>query len=113
MKTYEMKDQAINSENRERLLGHRDTGRHGCYMIYGFLKPKEKGRRVNPGVGHEEILLAMEGNLEVTGYHSGNVKEGSALYLEGQQECFLENRGESDAVYIIAGGHSAEGHSKT
>jgi len=51
--------------------------------------------------------------LEVTGYHSGNVKEGSALYLEGQQECFLENRGESDAVYVIAGGHSPEGHSKT
>ena len=110
MKTYEMKDQAINSENRERLLGHRDTGRHGCYMIYGLLKPKEKGRQVNPGAGHEEILLATEGNLEVTGYHSGNLREGSAPYLEGQQECFLENRGESDAVYIIAGGHSAEGH---
>jgi len=113
MKTYEMKDQAINSENRERLLGYRDTGRHGCYMIYGLLKPKEKGRRVNPGVGHEEILLAMEGDLEVTGYYSGNFGEGSALYLEGQQECFLENRGASDAVYIIAGGHSAEEHSRT
>ena len=112
MKTYELRDKAIKSENTEYLLGHRDTGRHGCYMIYGLLRPGEKERRVNPGAGHEEILLAVEGNLEVTGCHSGNLKEGSALYLEGQQECFLENRGVSDAVYIIAGGHSEKGHSE-
>jgi hypothetical protein len=51
----------------------------------------------------------MEGDLEVTGFHSGGLKEGFALHLKGDQECFLENRGESDAVYIIAGGHTEVG----
>ena len=78
-------------------------------MIYGVLRPREKARSVKPGPGHEEIVLAMKGELEVAGSYSGGLKEGCALHLEGNQECFLENRGESDAVYIISGGHSAVG----
>jgi len=42
-------------------------------------------------------------------YYSGSLKEGSAFHIEGEQECFLENPGPSDAVYIIAGGHSEVG----
>ena len=48
----------------------------------------------------------MEGDLEVAGFYSGGLREGCALHLEGSQECFLENQGESDVVYVIAGGHS-------
>jgi hypothetical protein len=55
----------------------------------------------------------MEGDLEVTGFYSGGLREGCALHLEGSQECFLENQGKSDAVYIIAGGHSAANRHET
>ena len=79
-------------------------------MIYGILKPKEKGRLVKPGEGHEEIVLAVKGDLKVTGSCAGSLKEGFALYLKDEQECFLENTGESEAVYVIAGGHSVGGH---
>lgn len=106
MKIFDLKNKAAHSETRESLLGFRDTGSHACYMIYGLLKPKEKGRRVKPGGGHEEIVLAAKEDLEVTGFYSGTLKEGLAFLIQGDQECFLENRGESDAVYIIAGGHS-------
>jgi hypothetical protein len=79
-------------------------------MIYGVLKPKEKGRLIKPGKGHEEIVLAVKGNLKVTGKYSGDLKEGSVFHIKGNQKCFLENLGKSDAVYLIAGGHSEGGH---
>ncbi len=111
MKIFEVKKRALNSETGEFLLGFRETGSHACYMIYGVLKPAEKARPVKPGPGHAEIVLAMKGDLEVTGNYAGSLKEGSAFYIKGEEECLLENRGESDAVYIIAGGHSkADGH---
>jgi len=110
MKIFELRNKALNSQTGEYILGLKDTGSHACYMIYGILKPKEKGRVVKPGKGHEEIVLTVKGNLEVMGYYSGRLKEGSAFHLKEEQECLLENRGESDALYIIAGGHSDGGH---
>ncbi len=110
MKSLELKNKALSSEKSEYIFGFEDTGSHACYMIYGILKSKEKGRLVKPGTGHEEIILAMKGNLEVTGYYSGTLKESSAFHIQGDHECFLENPGEDDAVYIVAGGHSESGH---
>lgn len=109
MRIFDVKNKAIHSKRGEFLLGVQETNSHACYMIYGILKSKEKGRSVKPGPGHEEIVLAMEGDLEVTGFYSGDLKEGFALHLAGDQECFFENQGESDAVYIIAGGHTEAG----
>ncbi len=106
MRIFEVKNKAIHSKTGECLLGFQETGSHACYMIYGVLRPREKARSVKPGPGHEEIVLAVKGDLEVAGFYSGGLKEGYALYLEGNQECFLVNHGDSDAVYIIAGGHS-------
>ncbi|OGW36556.1 MAG: hypothetical protein A2Y97_03340 [Nitrospirae bacterium RBG_13_39_12] len=110
MKVFELKNEAQNSVSGEYILGFQDTGSHACYMIYGVLKPKEKGRVIEPGKGHEEILLAMKGNLEVTGSCSLSLKEGSAFKIDGVKKCFLENKSESDAIYIIAGGHSEDNH---
>jgi len=106
MNTFDLKNKAIHSRRGESLLGFHETGSHACYMIYGTMKAKEKGRQVNPGAGHEEIVLAAKEDFEVTGFYSGTLKEGLAFHIQGDQECFLENRGESDAIYIIAGGHS-------
>lgn len=110
MKIFEFKNKAMTSENGEHIIGFKETGSHACYMIYGILKPGEKGRVIKPGRGHEEIVLAMKGDITVTGHCSGTLKEGSAFHIDGENECFLENKGISDAVYIIAGGHSEGGH---
>ena len=94
----------------EYVFGSADTGSHACYMIYGTLKPGEKGRVVKPGKGHEEMLLAAKGSLRVTGHFSGILEEGSAIHLTEEQTCLLENPGSSPAVYVIAGGHSDRDH---
>lgn len=105
MKMTDMKELAARN-NGEYVFGAADTGSHACYMIYGVLKPGERGRMVKPGTGHEEMLLAAFGSLNLTGDFSGTLGEGSAIHLTGEQECLLENPGPSVAVYVIAGGHA-------
>ena len=109
MKVFDLKENAKNNSG-EYVFGAADTGSHACYMIYGTLKPGEKGRLIKPGKGHEEMLVVVQGELTVHGCHEGLLKVGTAVHLVGEQTCFLENIGVSEAVYIAAGGHSAEGH---
>lgn len=110
MKFYDLKNKAQISESGEYIFGFEDTGSRACYMIYGILKPGEKGRKVKPGKGHEEIVLSIKGDIDVTGNFSGILKEGKAFHIVEEQECYLENKGTADAIYIIAGGHSEKGH---
>jgi len=109
MKKFDLKALA-ETQNREYVFGSADTGSHACYMIYGTLMPGEKGREIKPGKGHEEMLLAARGRFGVTGDFEGIIEEGSAIHLAGEQTCFLENKGSSEALYVIAGGHSEHGY---
>jgi uncharacterized cupin superfamily protein len=108
MKTYQVRKALPPSG--EYILGAQQTGSHACYLIYGTMQPKEKGRELKPGKGHEELFLALKGDFAVTGHVEGTVKEGEAIYLVGDETSHLENRSDSEAVYVIAGGHSAHGH---
>ncbi len=110
MNIIDLRERALISGAGEGVFGYKDTGSHACYLIYGILKPGEKGRLINPGKGHEEIILVAKGSLNVSGFCEGTLREGSAFYLAGENECYLENTGTTDAVYVIAGGHSEGGH---
>ncbi|MFO8111054.1 MAG: hypothetical protein R6T92_00945 [Desulfosalsimonadaceae bacterium] len=110
MKTIALEKRAIAAEEGEAVLGLSDTGSHACYMIYGIVRPGEKKRLVKPGKGHEEIILAAKGGFDLTGEARGRLEEGCAFYCAGEISIFLENSGAEDAVYVIAGGHSEEGH---
>jgi uncharacterized cupin superfamily protein len=101
-----------NGDSGEQILGSRDTGSHACYLIHGVLKPGEKGREFSPGKGHEELVLVIAGDLQLSGQCTGTLKQGQAIHLQGAQSCFAENKGTIDAVYVISGGHSEseQGH---
>lgn len=109
MKTFDIRRRAVEGGG-EYVLGVKDTGSHACYMIYGALKPGEKGRLIKPGEGHEELVLAARGDFVVKGKMSGILKEGTSFHIVGDEECFLENPSSEEAVYIVAGGHSEGGH---
>lgn len=94
----------------EYILGAEQTGSHACYLIYGFLKAGEQGRELKPGKGHEEIVLLLRGDLSVRGHYAGPLKEGQALHLRDDENCLLDNPGDGEAFYVIAGGHSEGGH---
>ena len=108
MKAFDVK--ARIGDSGEYILGVEDTGSHACYLIYGIMKPHEKGRELKPGEGHEELLLATRGNFMVTGRTEAMLKEGQAIHLRGDETCWLENTSGSEARYVIAGGHSESGH---
>ena len=109
MRIFEVRSKA-RQEGGEFVLGLKDTGTHACYMIYGTLKPGGRGRLIKPGAGHEELVLAMRGDLGVSGKLSGTLKEGTSFHIAGDDECFLENLSSDEAIYIVAGGHSDGGH---
>ncbi len=96
----------------EYVLGSRETGSHACYLIYGVLKPGEKGRELKPGKGHEELVLAIAGDLQLSGHYTGMLKQGQAIHLQGEQSCHAENPGTLNVVYVVSGGHSEseQGH---
>ena len=114
MKTFRLKDLAAEAGG-EYVLGSKDLDTHACYMIHGTLSPREKGRLVKPGKGHEEIVVAVRGEIVVTGPALAPMKEivlpeGSAFHVKDDAECFLENTTGKEALYIAAGGHSGKGH---
>jgi len=110
MKKIDIRNRALSSDNGEYILGIEDTGSHACYMIYGILKPGEKGRLIKPGRGHEEIVLAMKGDLALSGDITGLLEQGSAFHIAGETSAYLENHGSHEVVYIISGGHSSHDH---
>ncbi len=110
MKTYQVFDEA--GDLGEYILGSRQTGSHACYLIYGVLKPGEPKRELKPGRGHEEIVLAVAGDLQCVGDFTGILKQGQALHLRGEDSVSIHNDGIARAVYVISGGHSDHGHDR-
>jgi len=95
----------------ECILGGRVLKTHACYLIYGELAPGEEGRKACPGSGHEEILMALQGDLEWNeGGETAVLREGEAVHLKEEETVLLANRGAQKAVYVLAGGHSGKAH---
>ena len=110
MKTFNLKKHAVSSDSGEFIFGLEHTGSHACYMVYGVLKPGQKQRVIKPGKGHEEMVLAVKGNFEIYGRFSGQLNEGCAFHIAGEDTVYLQNTETTDAFYVIAGGHSQDGH---
>jgi hypothetical protein len=108
MKIFEVSGRI--KETGEFILGSGETGSHACYLIYGALKPGERGRELKPGAGHEEIILALQCDLTMTGGTTGILKQGHALHLQGEESVSVENNNREQAIYVVSGGHSGHGH---
>ena len=108
MKPFDVREKV--DDSGEYILGVDATGSHACYMIYGVMQPHEKGRKLKPGKGHEELILAMKGDFSVSGDAWGVLREGEAIHLKGDETCMLENNSEEEGIYVISGGHSGRGH---
>lgn len=94
----------------EYVLGAEDLGTHACYLIFGYLGPGEKGRLLKPGKGHEEIVCLVRGEVSLrNGSRIYALRQGQAFHFIGESSYVMDNHGDENAVYVIAGGHSA-GH---
>jgi hypothetical protein len=108
--TYNLKKNAAETGSGEFVFGLEHTGSHACYMIYGVLKPGEAQRLIKPGKGHEEMVLSIKGDLQVSGQFNGRLKEGHAFHIAEEDSVYLHNKEQESAFYVIAGGHSQSGH---
>jgi uncharacterized cupin superfamily protein len=99
------------AEGGETVLGSEELETNACYLIYGILEPGQKGRVINPGPGHEEIVCLVAGVATLVGPDGPqNLKIGEAFYLKGDVTYTLENNQKMPVVYVAAGGHSQEEH---
>ena len=108
MRTFDVKTRV--DDSGEYILGAEDTGSHACYLIYGTMKPHEKERVLKPGRGHEELILAVQGDFLVNGHMQGTLQQGTAIHLKDDETCLFENATDQTAIYIISGGHSGGEH---
>ncbi len=110
LKKHQLRQMALDGGG-EHVLGLKDLNTHACYMIYGELEPGENSRKICPGSGHEEILIAVKGDIEVTGEpFNGLLSEGEALHFKDEETCTIANPGDVKAIYVMAGGHSGKEH---
>jgi uncharacterized cupin superfamily protein len=110
VKTYDCLMRA-KAEGGETVLGSQELKTQDCYLIYGIVEPGQKGRVLNPGTGHEEIICLVAGVATLVGPDGPqDLKLGEAFYLKGDVAYTLENHQKMPAVYVAAGGHSPEGH---
>ncbi len=97
------------SETRgaEYLLGENDLETRSLYMLYGRLMAGEDETTVKPKSGFEEILMVLNGILQVTkGGRLFNVSTGEAFHIKAGEKVSLKNTGKKEAVYITAGGRA-------
>jgi uncharacterized cupin superfamily protein len=99
------------TQGGEYVLGMKDLHTHACYLIYGIMQPGEGQRLVKPGDGHEEILCAVDGDLEIQS-EKGEfmLHRGHAMHVKEDQSFFLANPSDKPVVYIMAGGHCRPHH---
>jgi len=97
--------------NGETILGKKELGTDGCYLIRGVIKRGDPPRLLAPGAGHEEIYLVVAGRLLVrfTAREAEEVGESSVLHLIGEEAVSVESLTE-ESVYVAAGGHTGGGH---
>ena len=76
----------------EYVLGFDATGSHACYLVYGLLTAGEKGRVLKPGAGHEEMILAVNGTLFLSGGQVVELKAGQAVHLRGEETLLHSKR---------------------
>ncbi|RJX29227.1 MAG: hypothetical protein C4525_14720 [Desulfarculus sp.] len=94
-------------EGGETVLGLKELGTHACYLIYGVLEPGGEPRVLKPGDGHEEIVLAVSGTIQVQGPEGSlTLQPGQAIYLQGAETWQAIAAGPAEARYVAAGGHS-------
>ncbi len=93
------------SGGSEYCLGCEDLGTQSVYMLYGRLMVGEDKKTVQPKTGYEEILLILNGTIEITkGNTVFTISNGEALHIKAGDKILLNNTGGKEAVYITAGG---------
>jgi hypothetical protein len=107
LKIFDVADKVMGSG--EYILGADATGSHACYLIYGVLRPGEAGRELSPGRGHEEIVLCVRGTMRLSGAFDGDLTQGQAVHLLGEERCEAGNAGSAEVIYVVSGGHSEGG----
>ncbi len=110
METYNIRDY-LNEEFQEYIVGPRQIGSRGAYLVYGEVEAGE-ARSLSAGRGHEEIMIVVSGR-GLLRYRGGEIvlQPGQVIYLDPDFEGELRAQDTEGVHYVSAGGHIPGGHS--
>jgi hypothetical protein len=92
------------SQGGEYVLGAKDLHSDTCYLVYGILRAGEAKRLVRAGVGHEEILCAVDGSLALESVRGTDLLPlGHAVHVGESDSFFISNTSDRPVVYVLAG----------
>lgn len=103
-----LKEKCDQSKNREFFYGAKiNKDIKDVYLGLGYLEPGETGRKQGPGRGHEELLYAVDGQIEVTIKKEISIlNEGEIYFIPDGSKVKLRNILDKRVHFMIAGGHT-------
>lgn len=105
---FNLKDNCINCGKKEFYYGAKlNKNIKDVYLGMGFLEPNEANRKVGPGRKHEEILLLINGKIQVVSKDEEIIlNEGELYFMPDGQKIRLHNLTNEKCYFVIAGGHT-------
>ena len=103
-----LKEKCNQSKDREFFYGAKiNKAIKDVYLGLGYLESGESGRKQGPGNGHEELLYAVDGQLEITiKKEIFTLNEGEIYFIPDGSKVKLRNTLDKRVYFMIAGGHT-------
>jgi hypothetical protein len=111
MKIYKLPQLAESSPEGGYLLGPEDLMTDAVYLSYRSIPPRGPEAMIPAKDGFEEVVYVLKGSVRVSCEKSEfSATAGEAFHPKGAIR--LDNPGDGEAVYIVAGGRARGGPSK-
>jgi len=77
------------------------------YLGLCFLEPGESNRKAGPGIGHEELLYLINGQIQIELKNEQlTLNAGEVYFISDGLKVKLKNLSDERAYFMIAGGHT-------
>jgi ethanolamine utilization protein EutQ (cupin superfamily) len=109
---FKLKDKVLKSPNKEVFYGNIANNEiKDVYLGLGYLDSGEE-RKFSPGIGHEEIIYLISGEIEINiKGEDAILNGGEAIHLSGTTQISMKNITDDRVFFITAGGHIEDHHS--
>jgi uncharacterized cupin superfamily protein len=108
---FKLKEKCEESKKKEIFYGSMlNNAIKDVYMGMGYLDPGES-REEGPGKRHEEIIYALDGEINIKSEEDEFVlHEGEAYHIPDGYKVMASNAGSERVYFIVAGGHPKHSH---
>ena len=105
--SFNLKEKCDGASSKVFYYGH--MANHDIKDVYlglGYLEPNESNRKEGPGKAHEDILYAIDRQIQVTTKEGDIIlNPGEVLFIPEGENVYLKNLTGEKCYFMVAGGH--------